>query len=287
MARIGNPKSTSQSFGLILLGVFLVISITLTTVYFRESSNGPLHTVRRGVSVVTTPASSAGRWIFTPLRNFRGWTGDLFTNNKDAKKLAAENEDLRTKVMQLEESRLEAERLRKLLDVKNALELESSAARIIGTSVNNWNDAILIDKGTKEGIEVGMAVIAEGGLVGKVVEVSPYSATVQLIDDTSSGVASMIQSSRAEGIVNGGGDDTLHLNFIPKDVEVKPGDVVITSGLGGVFPKGIIIGEVLIATVDSSNVYQTIIVTPAVDPSKLEEVLVITDSSAATQGVGE
>ena len=277
-------KKKSSSLGPILLVVFLAVSILFTTLWYRESHAGPLHNVRRVVSIVTTPVMQAGRWVFTPATRLSAWVGSLSVNTKDARKLAAENTNLRSTVMQLEESRLEAERLRKLLDVKSALELKSTGARVIGTSVDNYNDAILINKGTKDGIEEGMAVVSELGLVGKVVDASPFIAAVQLIDDVNSGAAAMVQSSRTEGIINGGGEGNLRLNFISKEITVKPGDVVITSGLGGTYPKGVVIGEVRSVDKESGGVYQVINVKPAVDTARIEEVLVIVGGSDIATG---
>lgn len=133
-----------------------------------------------------------------------------------------------------------------------------------------------------------MPVLGPLGLLGQTVEVSKSSAKVRLITDPRSGVASMIQATRVEGIVNGSIDGHLSLDFVSRDATVTAGDVVITSGLGGVFPKGIIIGEVLEAVSTSGGLQQEIRVTPASDPSALEEVLVLVGRApSADIGGGE
>lgn len=264
--------------GVRLLAVLVVVSLLLTTLWFRESDAGPLHRVRIAFSAATSPVGSAGTWVFTPLRTVSRFVSNLNVDRGQLATLRDQNTELRARVMQLEEAALEAERLRELVGIKDALEMESIGARIIERSTDNWSRTIVIDKGTNDGISVGMAVVSGDGLVGQTVEVGPYSSKVRLIQDDRSGVAALLQTTRADGIVAGSVDGDLMLEFISKEESVTVGDVVITSGMGGVFPKGIVIGEVSKVDDRASGVYRTVHVEPSSHIETLEEVLVIVGS---------
>lgn len=278
------PNRDEKGSGLTLLAILLVVALVITTLWYREGGAGPLHSARKGVTVVATPIGKAGAWAFTPARSVSSFFGNLNVDRSEIATIRSQNSELRSRVMQLEEARLEAERLRKLMGIRDALEMDSVGARVIRGSVNNWSRTIVIDKGSDEGIQVGMAVLGAEGLLGQTIEVGPHSATVRLIQDESSGVAALLQSNRAEGVVNGGVDNTLALDFISVETTVTVGDVVITSGLGGVFPKGIVIGEVSEIDDESSSVYRSIKIEPAAKVSGVEEVIVIVNPVIAPIG---
>ena len=269
------PKKPRKLPGWILLVILCVLSITLITVWSKEGSTGPLHTVKSGVEVVTAPIKSLGAIVSTPFRA----VGDFFTNSttdaQTVEDLRRQYEEMKSQIIRMEEYRQENERLSKLLDLKDAYSLESVGARVISTSPDSWNKVITINKGSVAGIEVGMPVMSANGLIGQIESVGPYSSQVRLIIDQESGVAAFLQSSRAEGILSGSVDGILYLEFISLDVPVEPGDTVITSGAGGVFPKGIPIGEVATVTHNLNSVYQTITVKTFSRVSTYEEVLVI------------
>jgi len=192
--------------------------------------------------------------------------------------LRTENETLRSQVSELEEARLENERLKKLLDIAQAGELKVVGARVIGRMPNSWEGVITIDRGSADGIVNGMPVIGPDGLLGQTVEVVRHSAKVRLITDQRSGVAAMLQHGRATGIVRGTINGGLVLDFVSKEATVTVGDTVIASGLGGVFPKGLIIGEVTRIERDPAALHQKISVVPSGEVSALEEVLVLTEA---------
>lgn len=269
------PDKESKDRRLIVLIVLLVASLAITTLWFREADDGPLHRVRSGVSVVTSPFLKAGRWAFTPLRAVVNWTASLGGDRAEIETLRAQNEELRVRVMQLEESRLEAGRLRDLLGIHDALELESIGARVIRDTGDSWARIMTIDKGTSSGVGVGDPVLSKDGLLGQVVEVSGTSARVRLITDQRSGVAVLIQSSRAEGIVRGTVEGTLTFDYVDNEAEVAPGDVVITSGTGGAYPKGLVVGEVLSVGEIGTTIFRKIVVAPAASTVGVEEVVVI------------
>lgn len=269
------PDKESKDRRLIVLIVLLVASLAITTLWFREADDGPLHRVRAGVSVATSPFLKAGRWVFTPVRAVANWTASLGGDRAEIETLRSQNEELRVRVMQLEESRLEAGRLRDLLMIHDALELDSIGARVIRDTGDSWARVMTIDKGTSSGVGVGDPVLSKDGLLGQVVEVAATSARVRLITDQRSGVAVLIQSSRAEGVVRGNVDGTLTFDYVDNDIEVAVGDVVITSGTGGAYPKGLVVGEVLSVGEVGNSIFRKIMVAPAASTAGIEEVVVI------------
>ena len=164
-----------------------------------------------------------------------------------------------------------------------------TAARIIGNSSDAWSRAVTIDKGTAAGFSCGMAVCNSGGVIGQIVEVSATTSTVQLITDEGSGVSAMIQSTRAQGMLLGQPDGSLRLSYVSTESDVKVGDIVITSGIGGVYPKGLPLGTVSSVEKSDNDVYYTIVVRAQSTAENNEEVLVITsltdDQIASDQDV--
>ena len=184
-------------------------------------------------------------------------------------------EELTTRMIVLEEARIENERLKALLSFKEALKTDSVAAHVIATDGSNWSDTILLDKGEKNGIKINSAVVSSGGLVGKVVEVGGTLARVLLITDPDSKVAGLVQSNRESGIVEGIGNNRCRIKYLPLNSDVKKDDMVITSGLSKMAPKGIAIGRVLEVTRDPGGLYMRATLQPHVDLQKIEEVLCI------------
>ncbi|HBT95235.1 MAG TPA: rod shape-determining protein MreC [Coriobacteriia bacterium] len=260
------------------------------TLWVREGTTGPLHTLRSGVETVTAPVKNVGAVIGAPFRAVGDLITGVSTSTSTVEELRIQNEKLASELIRMEEYRQENERLSALLGLKDAYGLESVGARVIMKGADAWNRVITINKGTASGFTVGMPVLsANGGLIGQIESVSYDSSVVRLITDEKSGVAAFIQSNRTEGIWAGSVDGVLHLEFIAGDVEVKVGDPIITSGSGGVFPKGLAIGEVASIEFAPADVYKTIVVRPISRAGTYEEVLVITGSEAeivAAQNTG-
>lgn len=278
--RVQRAETTGPRPGLLI--ILVVVAVILTTVWFREGDSGPLHGVRRAVQAAAAPVSAGGEFVTRPVRGFLGWARDIGVSRSQLEELRAQNERLRSRVAELEEARLENARLTELVKLTKARDLESVAAHVIGRPTSAWENVITIDRGSEDSITAGMPVLGPLGLLGQTVEVSRSSAKVRLITDPRSGVAAMIQATRVEGIVRGSLDGYLSLDFVSVDSTVSAGDVIITSGLGGVYPKGIIIGEVLTAERTPSALQQEIRLTPASDPLALEEVLVLVSRAPST-----
>jgi rod shape-determining protein MreC len=194
----------------------------------------------------------------------------------------AERADLleRVRTLEAENSRLvevqgENERLRRLLGIAELAQLEGVAARVVGRDATNWVKTVPIDRGRSSGLAPGMAVVSGDGVVGQVVSASPSTALVLLITDHSSGIDAIVQGNRARGIVEGTGESACRWRFVRGDAEVAIGDRLITSGLDGIFPKGLLLG-VVTDLGDVEGLFRSIVVTPAARLSAIEDVFVVT-----------
>jgi rod shape-determining protein MreC len=166
-------------------------------------------------------------------------------------------------------------RLRELLSAGEPIASSMLASRVIAFDPSNWIQAITIDKGSSDGVQVGMAAITYEGVVGQVSAVGLTSAKVLLLTDHSSGVEAVLQGSRIRGIVEGAGRRSLRWRFVLEEDEVKPGDRLVTSGMDGIYPPGLFIGRVANVERNTAGMFQQIDVSPAVNMAKLEEVLLI------------
>ena len=262
-----------------------LVSLLLLTFYVREGEAGVIHSIRSGVNTVATPVRMVGGVVATPFNAI----GNVFTNlsapQETLSELKKQNEELTSELAQLTEAEKTAERLESLLGLQSTYNLQSTAARIIGTTGDAWSQTVTIDKGSANGFEIGMPVCNSGGVIGQIIEVSAATSTVRLINDENSGVSAMVQSTRAQGILQGQPDGTLMLSYVPADADVKVGDVIITSGLGGRFPKGLPLGTVSSVSRAANATYYTIVVRAISTAESNEEVLVITsltDEQAAS-----
>lgn len=166
-------------------------------------------------------------------------------------------------------------RLQKLFQFKETLGYPVLAVQVIGRDPTGWFKSVIIDKGAKSGLKINMAVVNAGGVVGRLVSVSPNYAKVLLIIDQNSAVDCIIQRSRERSIVKGFTSKICKLDYVVKTSDVVVGDKVITSGMGRVFPKGLPVGEVIEVGSRPGELFKDIKIRPMVDFSKLEELLVI------------
>jgi rod shape-determining protein MreC len=201
----------------------------------------------------------------------------------------AENADLKRQLdevrVQYQERRALADRARQLeetLGLRDHSNLQTVAADVIASSASPDFRTLTLDKGTRQGLKPDMAVIAAAGAVGRVVVPSPGAAKVQLLIDRNAAAGALIERSRAQGVALGAGDERLRLEYVSETSDVVVGDLVVTSGIDGIYPKGFTIGHV--DTVEKSGpAYKRITVKPAVNFSSLETVLVVLTPSAIKQ----
>ena len=162
--------------------------------------------------------------------------------------------------------------------------LETLSAEVIATT-SGWDRTATINKGSRDGVRVGMAVMSTCGLYGQIESVTDSTSVVRLINDANSSVSAMIQNSRAHGVMHGAYDGTLTLEYVPIDTAVGEGDIVISSGSGGTYPRGIVLGTVRTIEADSSKLYHRIIVEPLFNIGACEEVLVLTGNESETERI--
>ena len=277
-----------QSTGLRPVIVLCVISILLLTFYIREGESGPIHGVRSVVTTITSPVRYAGSVVASPFNALGNVFSNLTASQETLSDLKAQNEELTAQVAELSEAQETASRLESLLGLQSTYNLESTAARIIGESSDAWSRTVTIDKGSSDGFAINMPVCNSAGVIGQIIEVSANTSTVRLITDKNSGVSAMVQSTRAQGILQGQPDGTLRLEYVTTDADVKEGDIIVTSGIGGVYPKGLPLGTVSTVVREENATYYTITVTPASsDTENNEEVLVITSLNSGQQASDE
>ncbi len=177
-----------------------------------------------------------------------------------------------------QEGHHEAQRLRSLLALQDDYDFNFVAARVIGREQIGLSSTILINKGSADGLKVGMPVMAALGLVGRVIDASWHSAKVLPLIDENSNIDAIVQRNRTQGMIRGAGSRGCVLKYISKIQDVQEGDIIISSGIGGVFPKGMMIGQVNHVDRLDAGLFLRINVTPSIDFSKLEEVLVATSA---------
>ncbi len=194
---------------------------------------------------------------------------------EENRRLKKKNDLLANQLGQYQEGYREALRLRKMLSIREQPHTAPVIAEVIGHEQSSVFKSILINKGTAQGLMVGFPVLNDQGIVGRITECSWHVSRVMLIVDRSSNVSALLQGSRTHGVLQGDGAGGCRLKYIPGTEEVRIGDAVISSGLGGIFPKGIILGSVAAIDKRDGALFQRIDVQPPVDFSRLEEIVVL------------
>ena len=162
-----------------------------------------------------------------------------------------------------------------MLSFKHRLSYTVMPAELIGRDPSSWFKTILVDKGSSAGVRQGAGVITPYGVVGKVISVSPTTATVLLITDVNSAVDVVVKRTRSRGIIEGFGENSCLLNYVLKADQLQEGDTIVTTGLNNIYPKGMVIGKIQTLSQEKSGFFQSVVVVPAVDFSKLHEVMIV------------
>ena len=263
---LGLGSNNNKHTGGRIFIILTILAVGLLTVSARMGSSGPLELVRGGFSTVTMPFRMMGSAVATPFQGIGNIFGNLTADQQTLSDLRSENERLRSKNAELEEANQSTQRLQGLLDLKNTYNLQSTGAHVISGQTDSFNNT---------------------GAIGQIIECNPTTSVVRLITDEKSGVAAMVQSSRAQGMLMGSASRQITLNLIHTDQKVAVGDTVVTSGLGGVFPKGLPLGKVTSVEAAPGALYYTIVVEPFGTVSSNEEVMVITSLSEEQKATAE
>lgn len=203
----------------------------------------------------------------------------IFSFYRELQRLSEENKNLLFEANRLKEVELENSRLRKILDLKSALEYKFIAAKVIGKEPTNWLDSLIIDKGVTDGIYINQPVMNFAGIIGKIIEADKGTAKILLISDINSRVVVKIQRARQEGMLEGLGRGMCRLKYLPLDAEVEIGDVVVSAGMGGVYPKGLVVGKVESVRIEQGESYKSCIIRPEAPLSDIEEALCLKSDS--------
>ncbi len=257
----------------------IVIAIIAAASFVLEHFMGE-NPITVGIRTVTSPIRTGFSYIAGEITGFRDFIIDMRAYKADNERLEAENIELKRQNRDVAVYREENERLKALLDLQDSMTQYSTvAARVIAYSDSNWYDTVEINKGAVNGISVGNAVITPEGVVGRVTEVGPTYSVVTTLLDPSAAIGIRISRTGGNGLVEG--DEQLsrqmqcQLTFLDRSTPVIIDDVVETSGTGGIYPPGLVIGTIINISADSTGSLINAVVFPAVEFDSLQDVLVI------------
>ena len=265
----------------------VVLAVAVFTVFLLAASAAAgkfqFPIAERLVAIVLTPFEGAFAKIGYQLRSSVRFVGDVAAVYRDNQRIKTENEILRQQTIQLNETLAENSRLKAMLNYKKAAhQFDFMVAEVIARDPGSWTSTIMVNRGSSDGVAKDMPVVTPRGLVGNVIQVYPHSAKVMLITDQKSAVGALVQrpESRVAGIVEGPGPQARgpRLVNLARDADVIKGDKVITSGLGGIYPKGFMVGEVVEIVNEEGGLLKYAVLKPAADFDRLEEVLILVRS---------
>ncbi len=262
---------------LALLGIVAGVCLVLLTLQMRGRSVG----ASDALAVVTTPIQTVLARVNRATLGVWGTYRDWKNVRAENRRLRDETQRLRVEALRVTETDAENQRLRRLLTLKESLPLETMAGEIIAREWGGWVRSLTINRGRGDAVARLTAVIAPDGLVGRIVDVRAGSSVVQVLTDPASTVGAHVVRTRTPGIIEGEPRGTLRFKYMARDGSgIQVGDVVVTSGLGGLFPGGIPIGRVRTIDDRGSALFSYAQVTPAVDFARIDEVLLLTGGAA-------
>jgi rod shape-determining protein MreC len=263
-----------------IIGIVITIIVLILLVILTNIENSNLSYIENIANKLVNPIQNGLTYVKNKIHGNSSFFSDINNLKEENKELQEKNDDLEETLRELETIKAENETLKEYLNLTEKYsDYETVAANVISRDISNYSKTIVINVGSKSGIEENMTVIASGGLVGYVVSVTSTTSKVQTIIDSSSNTSSILSSSRDSVVCKGILDDDTNLKavYIPTDANIAQDDSVETSGLGGIYPKGLYIGKVskVINTNNLTDRYAMI--ETGVDFNKLETVLVITN----------
>ncbi|PKN77001.1 MAG: rod shape-determining protein MreC [Deltaproteobacteria bacterium HGW-Deltaproteobacteria-10] len=272
-----------RNFKTIIFIVILLATVLVVLSYnLRQRSPAGLATkvVLEAASPVQNILDACVKSISDPWYRYLFLVGIEEENRNLKKKI----NDMKSQLISYQEGYLEAQRLRSLLALQDDNDFDFVTARVIGRAQVALSQTILINKGSADGLNAGQPVMATQGLVGRVIDASWHSAKVLPLIDQNSNIDAIVQRNRIQGIIRGAGSRGCVLKYVSKTQDVRDGDIIVSSGIGGVFPKGMLIGQVTHVDRQEAGLFLRIYVTPSIDFSKLEEVSVATSDEDENEG---
>jgi rod shape-determining protein MreC len=277
MATTDLRQRTAMLFIAVTLGHIILISAQVNS--------------RAGVPLLEVVTFGAFAEVQRAAAGVTGSIRNAWNNYVDLRDLRGENTQLKRELadlqLQVQQERAGAARTRQLeqlLDLRQELHFQTVPAGVIGTVANLEYRGVTIDKGSSAGVARNMAVIAPTGVVGRVVTPTRHASKVQLLIDRNAAAGALVERSRAQGVIVGASEDLVRMDFVAATADVKVGDVIVTSGIDGIYPKGLAIGKVVQVN-NGNGIYKAIRVRPTVDFNTLEEVLIVkTPPQVASEG---
>jgi rod shape-determining protein MreC len=275
------PRVLTQRKPYLLLFLLLSLNLILMAASVRRTRGGSL--LQEAVLSLASPFLKSAAWTSQAVMGVFHHYADLRAVELDNRRLRALVGTLTLEAREAEEARQEAARLRELLGVREEAGRPAVAARVIARGASGTARTLLLGSGSRDGVQVNQAVITPRGVVGRVIEAAPGVAKVLSILDPNSGVAALIQRTRVQGVVVGEGEGTCRMEFVSERANVEEGDIVVTSGLDEIYPKGAILG-VVSAVGEAEGLTRYVQIRTEVDFERLEEVLVLGTAAAETGG---
>ena len=237
-------KNTAGKRFAITITILCVLCLCAIFAWRMEGDSGLFHSLQQNATKALAPITAVTNGASIANSNSAKQSSDENASTETLSQLREQNSELTSQVAKGEEYRQEAQRLQELLNLKDSYAIDGVSAHVIGRTTENWNQTVTLDVGEAGGSFVGATVCSSFGVIGQVTSVTSSTSVVRLLTDPQSGVAGLVQSSRTTCVVKGSLDGLVTAENIAANVEVKEGDIIITSGLGGSFTKGIIIGTV-------------------------------------------
>ncbi len=264
-----------------LLFFAVLVTVTLMAMHYTAPERARLIPLENKFRDVMAPVQTGLTWLGGQARKLASFPVSMVGAAERCRELEQEVAQLESQVIQLNEYKMENQRLSELLDYKQAMAQRYSflTASVVARDPGNWFGTVTLNKGFRDGVEEKMTVLTPKGLVGRVISVSARTCEVLLITDPRSGVGALVQDTRTPGIIEGtsGALGMTRMIHIPNDAPVEVGQAVMTSGLGIVFPKGIPVGEIADIRNESSGLFKSADIHPYTDLNRLEEVLIVTE----------
>ena len=283
-------RQKSSRWGRIAFALLVVMTVIALGFFLVLREEGQQSVAENAVGTVFQPVENALSTVTRGIRGIINGARDYWTISENYQVAQQENMKLRMQLEALEEAQQENKRLNELLDAKTLYSSSDPVfARVIGRDPGVWFETFTIDRGTKDGVGINMAVITGDGLVGRILEVGLNYSKVMSVIDTRSSVACLIERTRDNGVMHGeiasdSVTDECNMYYLPKINDIIPGDVVLTSGKDGIFPKGLTVGTVKAVARQSDLSDQYIVVAPSVDFLHVEEVLVLREETEDEEG---
>jgi rod shape-determining protein MreC len=268
LKRIGAP----------LIVVFLILMTIVSMVIDRRSPVEDRSALPWWQAIVLEITAPVERVVSSPIDGVKGFYSeyvDLLGVRAENRRLKRRISEIESENLQFREALVSSGHLARVASMRDEIEIPMLPAEVVGLDVAPWFRSVLVDRGTRHGVAPGHPVITHEGVVGVVTATSGHAAKTMLLLDRQSAVDALVQRSRARGVVRGIGRDRLEFEFVVRSADVSVGDEVVTSGLGGIYPKGLQLGRVVELRDAGGRLTRIAVIEPAVDLGRLEQVFVM------------